>query len=101
MECDPELENLIRGWKPPESAGDLNGRMMARYRARRRSFWMRRLEFRVAIPAPLAVAGFLVLLVSSAWLISTQKHEAFRDRMAGFEPVRAPSLSVTRAEVSR
>jgi len=101
MERDPELENLIREWEPPEIAGDLNERMMARYRARRGSFWMRRLEFHVCIPMPISVAALLLLLLSSAWLISKQKPETFRDRMAGFEPVSAPSLIVTRAEVSR
>ena len=93
MNHDPELQSLIRQWTAPDPATDLDARMMARFRARRRPFWKRRWELRVSIPAP-ALAGLLMLLLAYAsWLASEGFSRAsFRDGMGGFEPVAAPQL---------
>jgi hypothetical protein len=95
MERDPELQDLIRQWAPPTpAAGGFDERMMSRYALRRASFWHRRLVVRIVVPAPVLAAMVLLAIASIAWTISRTKDPPF-------EPVKAPTLVVTRAEVTR
>jgi hypothetical protein len=94
MERDPELQDLIRRWAPPRPAAGFDERMMSRYGLRRASFWHRRLVVRIVVPAPLLAATVLLAITSIAWTISRTKDPPF-------EPVKAPALVVTRAEVTR
>jgi hypothetical protein len=95
MDRDPEMQALIRQWTPPDPSPEIDGRMMARFRARQ-PFWRRRLELRVSIPAP-ALAAVLVLLIAGGawWGFEARARSSFRERMGGFEPVAAPQLSTS------
>lgn len=100
MEHDPEIQALIRRWQPPTMPSGMNDRMMAQYHASRRPWWRRRLELRVAIPAPIIAAVVLGLLVSGAWWgYQVRTAASFREHMGGLEPVKAPALTVTLAKV--
>jgi hypothetical protein len=67
---------------------------MTSYQARRGSFWRRRLELRIALPAPLLAAVALIVVISVVWIMVRPNNPAF-------EPVAAPELAVTRAEVTQ
>jgi hypothetical protein len=96
MDHDPEIQALIRQWAPPIPPPGIDVRMMARFHARRRPLWRRRIELRVAIPAPALGAALLLLFAAGAWWgFEAQARSSFRERMGGFEAVSAPQLSVT------
>ena len=96
MDRDPELQALIRQWTPPDPIAGIDSRMLARFHARRRSLWKRRIELRLSIPAPIAAAALLVLLAGGAWwAIEAQARRSLRERLGGFEPIAAPQLSTT------
>jgi hypothetical protein len=96
MQHDPEIQALIRQWVPPAPSPDLDARMLARFQARRKPLWKRRIELRLSIPAPLPATALLVLLAWGAWFgWETAARNSFRERMGGFEPVAAPQLRTT------
>ena len=100
MGTDPELKGLIRRWSPPSPSADFDRRMLARFRGARgwRFLWRNFLEARLSLPIPLVAA---TLLVAACLLVfSSRKTGGPRERMAGFEPVASPQMTITRAEVT-
>ncbi|HTX36692.1 MAG TPA: hypothetical protein VME43_16805 [Bryobacteraceae bacterium] len=93
MEHDSEIQALIRQWVAPDASPGMNDRMLARFHARRRPFWKRRIELRVSIPTLVPAAALLLLLAWGAWSgWQSAARSSFRERMGGFEPVAAPQL---------
>lgn len=101
MGTDPELQGLIRRWSPPSPSADFDRRMITRYRSVRRwrFKWRRFLEARLSVPIPLVAA--MLLVASCLLLFSVRKTDSPRERMAGFEPVASPEMTITRAEVTQ
>ena len=67
MEHDHETQAFIRRWQPPAMPSGIDERMMARSLASRRPWWRRRLELRIAVPAPVVALVTLGLFVSGTW----------------------------------
>jgi hypothetical protein len=101
MGTDPELEGLIRRWSPPNPSADFDRRMVTRFRSARgwRFRWRRFLEARLSVPIPLVVAMLLVAACLPLFLL--RKTGGPRERMAGFEPVASPQITIARAEVTQ
>jgi hypothetical protein len=100
MEPDRELQNLIHRWTPPVPSGDLDRRMLERYRGRRgwRGMWTRFIHARLSVPVPALAVGAALLVI--VWFAVLSRSAGGRtDPMAGFEPVANPQLIVERAEV--
>jgi hypothetical protein len=100
MGTDPELDRLIRRWSPPSPSAEFDRRMLARFRsARGRRFrWRSFLEARLSVPMPLVAATLLVAVC--LLVFSSRTTGGPRERMAGFEPVASPRMTITRAEVT-
>ena len=99
MGADPELKGLIRRWSPPSPSADFDRRMLARFRSARgwHFRWRSFLEARLSVPMPLVAA---TLLVAACLLVfSSRKTGGPLERMAGFEPVASPRITITRAEI--
>ncbi len=96
MDHDPEIQALIRQWTPSDPPPGIDSRMMARFLGRRRTFWKRRIELHVSIPAPALAAAMILLVAGGLWFgIEEEARKSFRRRMGGFEPVAAPQLMTT------
>jgi hypothetical protein len=94
MDQEPELHEVVRKWKAGPNTPAFDERMMARFRSRGDSFWRKRLEIRVVLPAPLVAAAMMIVIAGGLWLIT--RHAA-----PSYEPVPDPKLTVTAAEVLR
>jgi hypothetical protein len=95
MEHDPEVRAVVRKWEAPTAPQGMDDRMMTRYLSRRRPWWRRRLEFRVAIPLP--IAATLLLLAAAWWGYQARTAAAFREHMNNFEPVASPVITIAEA----
>ncbi len=68
------LDSLLREWKAPEPAAELEQDVMTAYRSAVRQprlssrFWQRFWTMRVSVPAPALVAAMLVIFVLFLWL---------------------------------
>src|SRR5215475_1660109 len=94
MEHDPEVQGMVRRWPPPNPPG-MDERMMSLYKTRRFSWWRRRVDLRIAIPAPILATGILFgLLLGGWWSYRASEADSLRERMNGYEPVKAPALTV-------
>ena len=98
MKPDQELRDLIHRWSPPQQTAGLDSRMLARYRRSQgwRAHWKRFRNARLSVPLPWA-AGFAI--AAGLLLLYLRSVDNPRDRLAGFEPVATPRMTVVRAEV--
>ena len=69
----PDLSELLKSWEVPEVPNSLNRRVLADYRqhVNRVPFWKKIFTSSVRIPMPLVLAQTALLLVASAFVISS------------------------------
>jgi hypothetical protein len=75
-ETDPQLAEFLSLYEPPPASRRLDNRILESYRAQQTEsgktrFWARVLTSSVKVPAPLAAAVLLALIVAIAWVVYT------------------------------
>ncbi|HEY4365003.1 MAG TPA: hypothetical protein VGN17_28830 [Bryobacteraceae bacterium] len=72
MKEHDELDALLREWKPPAPAEELDRRVAARYRAAvRRPLWREFWKLRISVPAPVLLAAVAAIVALVFWLRPT------------------------------
>lgn len=95
MKENDSLDSLLREWKSPEPAAELDRRIISAYRSAMGGapIWSRFWTMRVAVPAPVLVAAVLAICALLLWLRPTTAQPSgtsgalTRINVTGFQPL--------------